>query len=121
MKLVFIVDDDFDIVLSLSKWLQRKGFGVEGFSNSQTLFERLKASLPHIILLDVGLGIEDGRTICRQIRKQFTQSVPIVLFSMQYNTIQELQDSCADDYIKKDATLQELTALLQGHIKVEIE
>ena len=121
MNQVYIVDDDFDIIHSLSLWLQRKNFSAQGFSNSKELFTGLERELPDVILLDVGLGTEDGRHVCRQIRKLYSKTIPIILFSMKYDSLIELKDSCADDYIKKDAHLREITALLQEHIKIEEE
>ena len=120
-KQIFIVDDDFDIVNSVSKWLRLKKYDVRAFSGSAPLFKGLEMSLPDAILLDINLTGEDGRDICKEIRKRYDHSIPVILFSMMFNSIKQLKDSCADDFIKKDATLHELTQLLQEHMKLEDE
>ena len=121
MKQVFIVDDDFDIIFSISKWLMRKQIGVQGFAASEYLFNGLEREIPDAILLDVHLKGEDGREICKEIRKRYDHQIPVILFSMAYKSIKQLQDSCADDFIKKDSSLRELTDLLQEHMDTNKE
>lgn len=120
-KQIFIVDDDFDIINTVSIWLRLNRYEVRSFSGSKPLFEGLQMSLPDAILLDINLNGEDGRDVCREIRKRYAYKVPIILFSMLYHSIKQMKDSCADDFIKKDVTLHELTKLLHEHINVEGE
>lgn len=113
MKQIFVVDDDFDIIHSLSIWLRRRFYFVQGFSNSKALFEGLEREVPDAILLDVNLGKEDGRTVCKEIRKRYDDKTPIILFSTAFDSMKRLHDDCADDFIKKDSHLREIFELLK--------
>lgn len=121
IKQIFVVDDDFDTINTISIWLRHKKYDVRSYTGSAPLFVGLEMNLPAAILLDINLGGEDGREICKEIRRRYASKIPIILFSMFYYSIKQLKDSCADDFIKKDATLHEITELLQEHINIEKE
>lgn len=118
-KQVYIVDDNFDTLNTVSMWLRHKRFDVRSFTGSTPLFHGLEMNTPAVILMDIHLGGEDGREICKEIRKRFANKIPIILFSMFHYSIKQLKDSCADDFIQKDATLYEITKMLQEHINLE--
>ncbi len=119
MKTIYIVANDFDILLSLNKWLTARRFNVRTFSGSQTIFTALETTLPDVILLDVKLKEEDGRSICKQIKNRFADKIPIILFSSVFNSIKELKDGCADDFFETNTSLHEITQLINSYINVE--
>lgn len=117
-KYIFIVDDDPDTIDSVCKWLKKEGFLVQNFSNSAALYEVLDKQIPDILLLDVKLGSEDGRKISQEIRRRYTARFPIVLFSVLIEFIERADDFGADDFVRKDISLRELTAIIIKHMKV---
>ena len=119
MRQLFIVDDDYDILLSLKIWFTKKGFDVKIFEQSQPLFEALHTSLPDLILLDVNLRGEDGREICKQIKNEFTIHRPVILFSANANALENFHDNCADGILHKPFSLHELYDLVTSYMPAE--
>ena len=119
MRRLFIVDDDYDILLSLKIWFSKKGFEVKVFQQSKPLFDALNQSLPDLILLDVNLNGEDGREICRRIKNEFTINRPVILFSANAQALENYQDVCADGVLHKPFSLQEIHGLINSYIPVE--
>lgn len=119
MKLVYVVDDDFDILQSLSKWLTLKRFSVRAFSGSTPLYAGMEAQLPDVVLLDIVLGREDGRDICKEIKQRFSSRIPVILYSSFSGSLKEAKDGCADDFVDKYSGVHEIITLLESHMKIE--
>ena len=119
MRQLFIVDDDYDILLSLKIWFTKKGFDVKVFEHSKPLFEELYRSMPDLILLDVNLNGEDGRDICKRIKREFIISRPVILFSANANALNNYQESCADGYLHKPFSLHQIYSLINSHMPAE--
>lgn len=121
MGLVYLVDNNFDIIDSVTRWLQQRRYEVRSFSGSAPLFVGMELELPDAILLDIKLDGEDGRDICREIRKRHNHTVPVIMFSAMFDTMKQLKDDCADDFVPKGAHLTKLADMLKEHIKIEGE
>lgn len=88
-KRILLVDDDPDFVWILKEQLEADGFVVVTAMNGREALERLWATDPDMVLLDLhmpvmnGLGLEVLRAI-----RQATQPVPVI--TMTASTMQEL-------------------------------
>ena len=118
MRQLFIVDDDYDILLSLKIWFSKKGFDVKVFQQSKPMFDALYNSMPDLILLDVNLQGEDGRDICKRIKKEFTSNRPVILFSANAHALENYKDNCADDILHKPFSLHEIYNLINSYMPV---
>ncbi len=117
MRTLFIVDDDYDILLSLGIWFRKMGFMVDTFENSRNLFTALDESTPDLILLDINLQGEDGREICKTVKSDLKLSCPVILFSANYHALESCsKDHCADDILHKPFELQEVLQMVKSHI-----
>lgn len=116
MRKLFIVDDDYDILLSLSMWFKRMGYEVDTFENSRTLFSALQQTNPDLILLDINLQGEDGRDICKQIKTTTGAACPVILFSANYPALEGYKDRFADGILHKPFDLQEALQMVKSHI-----
>ena len=116
MRRLFIVDDDYDILLSLSMWFKKMGYAVDTFENSKTMFSALNQSAPDLILLDINLQGEDGRDVCKKIKKEDGKACPVILFSANYPALEGAQNMCADGILHKPFELQEALQLVKSHI-----
>jgi len=119
MRTLYIVDDDYDILLSLSIWFKKMGFEAGTFENSKTLFDALKNSTPDLIILDINLKGEDGRDICKQIKTEMKIECPIILFSANYPALDNITDRCADGILHKPFDLPDLLQLVKSHVPIE--
>ncbi len=119
MKQLFIIDDDYDILLSLKIWFTKKGFDVKVFQHSRALFEELYQNKPDLILLDVNLNGEDGRDICRRIKREFITDRPVILFSANASALVNYQESQADGCLHKPFSLHQIHTLISSYMPAE--
>lgn len=83
MATILIVDDDVDLVESLSDILKGKGYGVIGAYTGEEGFAKARAEKPGLILLDVMMAKEnEGFEIAQRLRKDpATQRIPVILIT----------------------------------------
>ena len=62
-----IIEDDADLSEIFSKALQAAGFEVETILDGKTAQDRLKDTVPNVIVLDMHLPLVDGPTLLKQI------------------------------------------------------
>jgi two-component system, cell cycle response regulator DivK len=76
---VLIVEDNQANSELLSDWLESESFEVGVAENLDLAFASLRNKMPHLILLDVQLGAEDGLILAAQIRQESTMShIPVI-------------------------------------------
>ena len=118
-KKVLIVDDDPELLQSLSEQLRLyEEFEVAAADSGGAALEAIKNDHFDAILLDVGLPDMDGREVCRQMRRNGVK-VPIVILTgtdSGADTILGL-DAGADDYVTKPFHLGVLLARLGAHMR----
>lgn len=82
MSKILIVDDDEDLLLTLKLLLKGKGYEVATTitcSEGLTIFYNFQ---PDLVILDINVGEEDGREMCRAIKSQADyQNIPVLLIS----------------------------------------
>ena len=92
------------------------GFVVEAISRWEEIFDKTENYKPDIILLDVALGGQDGRLLCKQIKTgEKTSHIPIILFSANHGIVETFTDYLADDFIAKPFEIVNLINKLQTY------
>jgi CheY-like chemotaxis protein len=66
---VVVVDDNVDLAIGLAKLLQMHGHQVEIAHDGPSGLEKVRASKPEFVLLDIGLPGMDGYELVAQIRQ----------------------------------------------------
>ncbi len=99
MKKIMILEDEEMVRLELKEFLEKQGFFV--YAPDRIPGEKIFQEKPDLILLDIGLGEENGIKVCQNIRK--TQDIPIIFVTGQNTAESEIQGFLAggDDYIRK--------------------
>lgn len=105
---IFIVDDDADILLSLENFFRKKNFGVKTFSDGRYLMDAIRQDKPELILLDINLNKEDGRTICYDIKTSASGNIKILLISADPIALLSYEQSYADGIINKPFAFADL-------------
>lgn len=100
MKKIMILEDEEIVRRELKSFLENQGFSVwapEKVPKEEIFFQER----PDLLLLDIGLGEEDGIKICQNIRKN--QDIPVIFVTGQNTAESEIQGFMAggDDYIRK--------------------
>lgn len=67
---ILVVEDNQLNRELLSDWLESEGFAVLSAENLDQAFEAFNNELPHAVLLDVQLGMEDGLSLATWIRQE---------------------------------------------------
>jgi CheY-like chemotaxis protein len=77
--LVLVVEDNLANQELLQDWLDSEGFDVVSAGNLQSALNALETRTPHVVLLDVQLGTEDGLALSAWIRSNPPIShIPII-------------------------------------------
>jgi len=79
MVRILIVEDNEINRDMLGRRLERRGFDVLCAADGATAIALTKAEAPDLILMDIGLGQDNGLDVTQQIRAQeFGQTIPII-------------------------------------------
>jgi two-component system response regulator MprA len=118
MKVV-VVEDEQRISQFLKKGLTEKGYAVDVAADADTGLERIMASAPDLVILDLLLpGSRDGIELCRELRARGVRAKIIMLTARDTveNKIEGL-DAGADDYLTKPFALEELLARVRALLR----
>jgi DNA-binding response OmpR family regulator len=81
-KYVLIVDDDPDLVETVSMMLESKGFEVGKAYDGIEGEEAIKKRRPDVLILDVMMPRKNGYQLCKELKSnKWTQEIPIVLLT----------------------------------------
>ena len=120
MALIYIVEDDGNILEIESYALENSGYSVKGFEHAQAFYEALREQLPDLVLLDIMLPEEDGISVLRQLRAdQKTAALPVIMVTAKTSEIDIVRglDLGADDYISKPFGILELLSRVKAVLR----
>jgi DNA-binding response OmpR family regulator len=107
-KRIMIADDDPAIVDAISMMLEFEGYETIPTVDGAVVKE-LQDTLPDLILLDIWMSGEDGKDICKKLKKQeTTKHIPIIMISASRDVEKSAKESGADDFIAKPFEMEEL-------------
>lgn len=119
-KSILLVDDEQDVLNSLSFFLSRNGYSVS-VANSGTEGLRLaKENLPQLIILDLMLPDIDGSDVAVELlQNPATKNIPIVFLTSVFTKTEQLAigDLIANRCIvAKPCKPEEILSLVKQHI-----
>ena len=111
---ILIVDDDELIRKVVTVYFGNRGHHVVNAVNGQDCLDKLQASQPDAVLLDVSMPGMDGWDVCRRIRE--TSDVPIIILTARaQESDREMGVAVgASAYITKPVSLKELDARVRA-------
>ncbi len=81
-KYVLIVDDDPDLVETVSMMLESKGYEVGKAYDGIEGEEAIKKRRPDVLILDVMMPRKNGYQLCKELKSnKWTQEIPIILLT----------------------------------------
>ncbi len=100
-KTIALVDDDRNILTSLSIALEREGFKVQTYIDGESALVGLSRSPPDLAVVDIKMPRMDGEELLKRIKKKM--SIPIIFLTSKDEEVDELLGLKlgADDFIKK--------------------
>ena len=79
---LLVVDDEADIVTYLEQALSVHGYQVRSASNGADALERIRESIPDLILLDLRMPVMDGYEVIRRLKSDIvTMGIPIIVIT----------------------------------------
>jgi two-component system response regulator ChvI len=101
MANITLVDDDENIVVSVSLALESHGHTVKAFYDGASGLAALESDAPDLAILDVKMPRLDGMEVLRRLRQ--TSNLPVIILTSKDDEIDELLgfNLGADDYIHK--------------------
>ena len=110
MKKILLVEDDPNIVSSLTLFMKNEGYLVDSANGQQTALQKIAQEQYDIILLDISLNDGNGFSTCSAIKSQ--KDIPIIFLTAdddEFSVVSGLELG-ADDYICKPFRPRELLA-----------
>lgn len=119
-KLIFVVDDEPDILELVSLHLKRASFKVKEFQDADSFFASLEREIPDLVILDLMLPDADGFEICKYLRKKDEfSSIPIIMLTAKAEETDKVLglELGADDYVTKPFSPRELVARVKAVLR----
>ena len=114
---ILVVDDERRMVGFIRLNLEQDGFEViEAYNGSQAL-DRLRDSLPDLILLDVMMPDIDGFEVLRMVRE--ISQVPVIMLTAKGEEFDKVKglELGADDYVTKPFSPRELVSRIRAVLR----
>lgn len=117
MTTILVVDDEADILDLAELYLKNEGFQVVRAASGPAALERVAATSPHLVILDVMLPGMDGWEVCRRIRA--ASEVPVLFLTARGDPVDRVVglELGADDYIVKPFHGRELVARVKAVLR----
>ncbi|MFN3581430.1 MAG: response regulator [Pseudomonas sp.] len=115
---ILIVEDDLKLAALIEAFMTSQGLQVELLTDGAGAVERILASRPDLVVLDLMLPGEDGLSICRRLRSTgYTR--PILMLTARSDDEDHIQglELGADDYVNKPVRPQVLLARIRALLR----
>src|SRR5436309_8157565 len=101
MPTIALVDDDHNILTSVSIALEAEGYRVMTYSDGASALDGFKTSPPDVAVLDIKMPRMDGMEMLRRLRQK--SDMPVIFLTSKDEEIDELfgLKMGADDFIRK--------------------
>jgi two-component system, OmpR family, alkaline phosphatase synthesis response regulator PhoP len=124
-KRILIVDDDPDLVETVSMMLEaRKFFPIPAYGGIEGL-EKASKERPDLIVLDVMMPDKDGYAVCNELKKDpVLKEIPIILLTAigdhittSNYTLRGGMETFADDFFQKPVNIEALVNRIEQLLK----
>jgi DNA-binding response OmpR family regulator len=113
---ILVIEDNFDIAEMILQVLFVNSHEVEFAYKYADAFKKCIAFAPDLIIIDVWLGVGNGRELCQEIRS-FNKKVPVILMSANADDLQDYHACEANDIIEKPFDIKELLIKIDSLLK----
>ncbi|QKG70056.1 response regulator transcription factor [Erythrobacter mangrovi] len=116
-RIIALVDDDRNILTTVSIALQAEGFATRLYSDGETALAALLANPPDLAIFDIKMPKMDGMELLRRLRQQ--SPLPVIFLTSKDDEADEQAglEMGADDYIAKPFSLRLLLARIRAILR----
>lgn len=118
-KKILIIDDEYDLVETLTFRLESSGYEVLAAHDGEDGLKKVKELKPDIILLDVMMPRIDGYKVCAKLKSDDNyKSIPIIMLTAkgQESDRERGMGMGADDYLTKPFESAELLEKIKKYL-----
>jgi two-component system response regulator MprA len=118
MSRILVVDDDRALRTAIIRALQLEGYATIDAADGAQALTRVEEQRPDAVILDLGLPIIDGLTVCQVLRARGDRT-PILVLTARSEVSDRVNglDAGADDFMSKPFALEELLARLRALLR----
>lgn len=110
--LIYIADDEADLVDLLKEALETDGYEVEVANDGEGLLDLVDERIPDLVLLDIAMPGLSGWEVQKELRsREETRSIPVIAITAQGGASVETSARNAlgfHDFLRKPFQMQEL-------------
>jgi two-component system response regulator ChvI len=116
-QVIALVDDDRNILTSVSIALQAEGFVTRVYSDPTQALKSITENPPDLAVLDIKMSQMDGMELLRRIRE--TSALPVIFLTSKDDELDEALGLAmgADDYISKPFSQRLLIARIRAILR----
>lgn len=116
---VLVVDDDSDIRELVVDYLNSAGYRATGAANGKAMRAYLANHQVDLVVLDVMMPGDDGLTLCRELRSDRHQNLPVLMLTARSDDADRILglEMGADDYLVKPFVARELLARIKAILR----
>jgi len=117
---ILIVDDDANYRAFVSSMLGRVGYGTREASTGEEALSSVRSDRPSCVLLDVLLPGVTGYAVCRELRDEYGDVLPIIFVTGERTEPGDRVAGLllgADDYVVKPFSVRELLLRVQAVLR----
>jgi DNA-binding response OmpR family regulator len=116
-KNVLVIEDEPIIAEMISIILEEGGFNVISLDETGMARQKLHNQEVDIVMLDLNLVGEDGRSMCTYIKSQDSlKNIPVIFVSANDDIEKIMTDCGADDFIKKPFDIDAFCGKVNTHL-----
>jgi len=117
---VLVVDDEEYVRELLKTFLTETGYQVIVASHGEEALDLATKERPQIIILDVKMLGIDGIETCRRLKSnEETRVIPVIVATALRETLPEVLDAGANDFVTKPFHLTELLTRIRSILRVK--
>ena len=100
-KIIALVDDDRNILTSVSMALENEGFSVQTYLDGESAYIGITRTPPDLAVIDIKMPRMNGEELLKKLRKK--TDIPIIFLTSKDEEVDELLGLKlgADDFVKK--------------------
>ena len=120
MNRILIAEDERRITSFLEKGLRSNGFTTSVVADGLSAYEHARTGEFDLMILDLGLPVQDGFTVLRRLRGERV-TMPVIILTAR-DTVADIVaglEGGADDYIAKPFAFEELLARVRLRLRTE--
>lgn len=117
MATIALVDDDENILTSVSMFLENEGYNVRSYTDGAAALPHLTETPPDLAIFDIKMPRMDGLELLRRVRQ--SSNLPVIFLTSKDGEFDEALglDLGADDYIAKPFSHQLLARRIKAVLR----